>query len=116
MSQYRDMNREKLHAMIRNLPEREIEVVGERRRILGKVLQAFNGRLTTLPKRERDAMLSLLYEEITDAVFGFHHCLESAAFDKQRSQARTMEEGLQALRQFRTTTDELIRLYEVENQ
>jgi hypothetical protein len=42
------MNREELYAKIRTLPEREVQAVGKRRRILGNVLNALNARLARL--------------------------------------------------------------------
>ena len=114
MSQNTQLPREQLHRRIRTLPAPEIAMLGKRKRILSDALKAFNARLLTLPERERDATLTLLYEEITGTLFEFHRCLEYAAATEKAAKATSSDERVRLVREFQAHLEAFARLYELE--
>jgi hypothetical protein len=104
-----------LFQRIRNLPDSETEALPKRRRILREALASFNARLATLPERERNATLSLLYGEIIETLFHFHRCIEAAAARRNGVPASRTEK-FRLLSEYRATLDELARIYDVDDE
>ncbi len=60
----------------RNLTDKDVEALEERKSILLNALNNFNKRLESLPSWDRDALISLFYREMRDTLFSFQILLE----------------------------------------
>jgi len=104
---------ESIAERIKIVSGKEIEALPEKKRILRNALNEFDAGLRDLPQRERDATLSLFYKEITDLLFDFQLSLATRVSREKIVHAQTRGKKLEALREFRTTVENLGMLYGV---
>jgi hypothetical protein len=104
---------ETLATRISHLPQGEAEAWEQRKEVLRDGLNSLNARLASLPKEDRNAVLSLLYKQITDLVFNFHLAAIMNAHRCEILAQPTGQAKREVLERFKAETEELAALYGV---
>ncbi len=102
---------EALFEQIKGNLDEEIAALNERKAVLRDALNSFKARLDDLPERERNAVLSRLYQRITETVFDFHLSVATRVARANIVAAPNGAGKLQAFREFKGIVDDLALLY-----
>ena len=87
------------------------EFFGERRNSLKEILADFEKRAAELPKKDREALLSMYYRDVIDVTFHFHGCAVSLSNHRQMQQSESREKDLAIAAKLRCELNDLARLY-----
>jgi hypothetical protein len=104
---------ETLAARISRMPQADAEAWKERKEVLRDGLNSLDARLASLSKEDRDAVLSLLYKQVTDLVFDFHLATLMNSRRREILAQPTHQAKHEVLERFKAETEELAMLYGV---
>ena len=89
------------------------ETLEEKRCMLRGAIHALSADLDKLSNRDRQAILVPIYAAVTDILFDFHLAVETRCVREGITQAQSRLAKEQLLRQFRSTTERLSKIYHI---